>query len=412
MTEWPRVLLVYGIGVLAAGQLGIVPPLVPALQAELGLSLAIAGAVVSLITLVGALLGLPAGSFAERVGHGRAFWLGLLVMATAAGLCAMAQDAAVLLAARALAGVGYLLVVVAGPSLLATLAAPRHQPIALSLWGTFVPVGIALAEIATASFAETGWRTIFAIDAALLAAALLVAAPVLRFLSTAHDADWRMPPGALRAALPLAVSFFCFALLFLALAGMLPAYLVERRDMATATAGRIVAMATALGIAGSFAAAGLMHHGVMPSRLIGIGLAALTVAAILAFRPELGLPVSVAGLAGRSPSTRFRSAKAVSGWIDAVSRAACPRPSSQGSDGGLVDSRRKPLWNGHRMCPAADWIAGWTPLEPRYLRRTFRPPIPVRRNCSTWHGSPPPSSRSCPAWARAGRANRQDRGSS
>jgi hypothetical protein len=35
-TSWPRLLLIYAIGVIAAGQLGIVPPLVPALQAELG----------------------------------------------------------------------------------------------------------------------------------------------------------------------------------------------------------------------------------------------------------------------------------------------------------------------------------------------------------------------------------------
>jgi hypothetical protein len=49
MTSWPRLLLIYAIGVVAAGQLGIVPPLVPALQVELGLSLATAGAVVSIV---------------------------------------------------------------------------------------------------------------------------------------------------------------------------------------------------------------------------------------------------------------------------------------------------------------------------------------------------------------------------
>jgi MFS family permease len=316
MTAWQRILLVYGIGVLAAGQLGIVPPLVPALQAELGLSLATAGAVVSIITLVGGLLGLPAGAFAEHIGHGRAFCLGLLVMAIAAGLCAVAQDAAVLLAGRALAGAGYLLVVVAGPSLMAALAESRHHPIALSLWGTFVPVGIALAGIATASFVEAGWRTIFAVDAGLLAAALLAATPLLRSRPVVREAGRQMPPGALRAALPLAVSFFCFALLFLALAGMLPTYLVERRDVAPASAGRIVAVATALGIAGSFAAAWLMHHGMTPNRLIAIGLAASTVAAILAFRPELGVPVSVAGLA-----VSF----AIGGLVPAAAFASVPR---------------------------------------------------------------------------------------
>ncbi|HEY2870327.1 MAG TPA: MFS transporter [Reyranella sp.] len=311
MTSWPRLLLIYAIGVVAAGQLGIVPPLVPALQAELGLSLATAGAVVSIVTLVGSLLGLPAGAFAERIGHARAFRLGLLVMAIAAGLCATAQGARLLLAARTLAGVGYLLVVVAGPSLMAALAERRHQPVALSLWGTFVPVGIALAGLATASFAYAGWRMIFAVDAVLLVAALLAA---LRLRSPpVHAGSWQMPPGSLRAALPLAVSFFCFALLFLALAGMLPAYLVAQRDMSATAAGQTVAVATALGIAGSFAAAGSMHRGVTPGRLIAVGLAASTVAAILAFRPELGLPVSIAGFAlsfaigGLVPSAAFAS---------------------------------------------------------------------------------------------------------
>ena len=69
---------------------------------------------------------------------------------------------------------------------------------------------------------------IFAVDAALLVGALLSPCRVLRAPPPRARLIERMPPGSLRAALPLAVSFFCFALLFLALAGMLPAYLVER----------------------------------------------------------------------------------------------------------------------------------------------------------------------------------------
>jgi len=329
MTSWPRLLLIYAIGVIAAGQLGIVPPLVPALQAELGLSLATAGAVVSIVTLVGGLIGLPAGAFAERIGHARAFRLGLLVMAIAAGLCAGAQAAPLLLAARTLAGVGYLLVVVAGPSLMAALAERRHQPVALSLWGTFVPVGIALAGIATASFAYAGWRALFAVDAALLAATLL-AASRLRSPSS-HAADQQIPPGSLRAALPLALSFFCFALLFLALAGMLPAYLVERRGLTAAAAGQIVALATALGIAGSFAAAALMHRGATPGWLIAFGLATSTAAAIVAFRAEFGLSVSIAG---------FALSFALGGLVPSAAFAAVPRlaptPRAIGPINGLV----------------------------------------------------------------------------
>ena len=103
-TSWGRIALLYAIGVLAAGQLGIVPPLVPALQRDLGLSLAGAGMTVSIVTLVGALFGLPAGGWSERVGHARALRIGILVMAAAAALCAAADDANMLLAARGLAG--------------------------------------------------------------------------------------------------------------------------------------------------------------------------------------------------------------------------------------------------------------------------------------------------------------------
>jgi MFS family permease len=401
-TSWPRLALIYAIGVLAAGQLGIVPPLVPALQAELGLSLATAGTVVSIVTLVGGVLGLPAGAFAERIGHARAFCLGLLVMAIAAGLCAAAHGALLLLAARTLAGVGYLLVVVAGPSLMAVLAEPRHQPVTLSLWGTFVPVGIALAGIATASFAEAGWRTIFAVDAGLLAAALLAAAPVLRS-PPQHDADWRMPPGTLRSALPLALSFFCFALLFLALAGMLPAYLVERRDMPLAAAGQTVAVATALGIAGSFAAAALMHRRATPARLIALGLAASTIAAVFAFRPEFGLAASIAGFAlsfaigGLVPSATFASVP----QLASDRRAIGPINGLLAQAGSLGSLAGPPI--------LALWVefTSWT-WAPALLLGVAA----VGATAVSWRGSRRPSSRSYPAPTPGGRANRPDRGSS
>ena len=107
-TNWRRVFLIYGIGVLAAGQLGIVPPLVPALQRELGLSLATAGMIVSVVTLIGALFGVFAGTWSQRLGHLRALRIGLLVMAAAAAACAACQDEVTLLVGRSLAGLGYL----------------------------------------------------------------------------------------------------------------------------------------------------------------------------------------------------------------------------------------------------------------------------------------------------------------
>src|SRR5882724_7766708 len=107
-TSWGRIALLYAIGVLAAGQLGIVPPLVPSLRRDLGLSLAAGGMAVSMITLVGAAFGLPAGRWCQRVGHARSLCLGILIMAGAAALGAIADNGVLFLAARGLAGIGYL----------------------------------------------------------------------------------------------------------------------------------------------------------------------------------------------------------------------------------------------------------------------------------------------------------------
>ena len=74
-------------------------------------------AAVSIVTLAGAVLGLLAGHWCQRIGHARALGIGLPIMAAAAGLCAMADSASLLLLARGLAGWGYLLVAIASPSL-------------------------------------------------------------------------------------------------------------------------------------------------------------------------------------------------------------------------------------------------------------------------------------------------------
>jgi MFS family permease len=355
-TSWGRIALLYAIGVVAAGQLGIVPPLVPAFQRDLGLSLAGAGMIVSIVTLVGALFGLPAGGWSERVGHARALSIGILVMAAAAALCAAADDANTLLAARGLAGVGYLLVVVACPSLMARTAAPRHHAFTLSLWGTFVPAGIALSGITAAAFADgAGWRIIFAVDAVLLAFALIVAIVAIPLTHGPQHDKRRVSIGAPRAAAPLSVAFFCFALVFLALAGLLPAYLVESRGLLADEAGRIVAVATAFGIAGSLLASWLMRRGASPGRLVAVGLIASTVIAALSFSTAAPVPLAVAGFAvsfglgGLMPAAAFASVPLVA----ADRRAIGPVNgllAQAGSLGSLAGPPALALW-----VEATDW---------------------------------------------------------
>lgn len=284
-TDWRGIILVYGTGLLAAGQLGLVAPLVPALQGELNLSLAFVGLILSVITLVGALLGLAAGGAVERTGYARAIFVGLALMTLAACICAWASTGTMLLAARGFAGVGYLLVVVAAPSLMARLAAPRDRALALSLWGTFVPAGIALAQALSGVAVETwGWRAIFVADAVLLAVALAIA-----LMTLAADRATPMSGPSLRwrdlggAPLLLAVSFFCFALTFLGMAGLLTVYFIEIRGFSIERASGLIAPTTACGALGSLAAGWLMQRGISSWSLAGAGLLGAMVLAVVVF---------------------------------------------------------------------------------------------------------------------------------
>lgn len=331
-TSWPGIFLLYGIGILAAGQLGILPPLLPAMRSDLGMSLPTAGLAVSIVTMIGAAFGYLAGNWSARLGHGRALAIGMMIMALAAALCATAHSTNVLLAARGAAGAGYLLVVVAAPSLMAGVALHRHHAIVLSLWSTFVPVGLALAGWLTASLDDgVGWRSVLAADAVLLAIGTVVALWAgHRKLESSHPARPMILAG-LRPAVPLAIAFFCFALLFLALASLLAGYFVEVRGMSSGAAGRIVAMTTALGIAGSATAGWAMRRGVPPSRLVVLGLLGSAALTMIALQHAMPLPVALAMVAGSF---------AIGGLVPAAVFASVPliaaNPRSIGAVNGLL----------------------------------------------------------------------------
>ena len=102
------------------------------------------------------------GLLAHRLGLRRTLrWgVGLLALAGLGG--AWAQGATGLIGWRLLEAAGYLGVIVTAPVLIAHhagIAGARVQGLALTLWSTFVPVGLALGAWASAGAAGTlGWR--------------------------------------------------------------------------------------------------------------------------------------------------------------------------------------------------------------------------------------------------------------
>ncbi|MBP6900578.1 MAG: MFS transporter [Burkholderiaceae bacterium] len=298
-SPWPAIALLYAAGLMAAAQLGKLSALAPLFTPALGLSLASAAWAISLLELGGATLGAVAGVLAARLGLWRMLQWGLAAL-TLAGLgSASAQGSASLMAWRLLEALGYLGVTVTAPVLIARLGASaggHTQMLAMTLWSTFVPVGVALGAAgaaAGAAWLPLGWR------GALLAGGGLAAALALAL-------RWRAPRGAAPDAAPppeamqpqatrsaaatarpttasvcLALGFGLFALFAVGVIALLPTLLVQQAGMTATAAGQWTGLASLSAVAGSALAAWLQRHGRSPRRLLVAALLSLALPALL-----------------------------------------------------------------------------------------------------------------------------------
>jgi MFS family permease len=121
-------------------QVGKTPPALPTIQRELHLGLVTTAWVLSIFSAIGALIGCVAGSLADRFGARQVTIFGLLCMAAA-----RFGGATTLFFSRAIEGMAFVLFVVAVPSLLSASAEPKHKRFVPALWGTYMPMGMAIA---------------------------------------------------------------------------------------------------------------------------------------------------------------------------------------------------------------------------------------------------------------------------
>ncbi len=143
-TSWGLVLALWGAGLGAAAQYGkfsVIYARLPALYPDAGASL---GFVVSVVGLVGILFGIVAGLLVARIRYRPALLAALWAGAAMSLVQSLLPALPWLLLSRALEGLSHLAIVVAAPTLIAHICAPRHRGFALTLWGTFFGVAFAL----------------------------------------------------------------------------------------------------------------------------------------------------------------------------------------------------------------------------------------------------------------------------
>ncbi len=145
-TPFPLIFALWGAGLGAAAQYGkvsVVFDLLPDVYPQAGAAL---GFVVSLVGFVGILLGVVAGLVVARVRYRRALLGALWSGAAVSAFQALLPPLEWMLASRVIEGASHLAIVVAAPTLIAQLSAPKDRGLTLTLWGTFF--GVAFAVLA------------------------------------------------------------------------------------------------------------------------------------------------------------------------------------------------------------------------------------------------------------------------
>ncbi|MFF6776562.1 MFS transporter [Streptomyces sp. NPDC012637] len=129
-------------------------------------------------TLVLASLLISSGALADRFGRRRVFQCGLAVFGAASLVCAFAPSAGVLIAARALQGVGAsMLSPVALAIVVNAMPDPKERAQAIGIWASVFGLSMAAGPVTGgALLAGLDWRALFWVNVPVIAAALLLSA--------------------------------------------------------------------------------------------------------------------------------------------------------------------------------------------------------------------------------------------
>lgn len=182
---WGLIAISLGVAIIIMDTT-IVSVAVPAIVADLGISSTEIQWVQEIYTLLFAALLLTWGRIADRVGRRRIMLLGVITFVVASLVCLAAASGGVLIAGRALQGLGGSMVL---PTTLALLNANfrgRERGIAFAVWGSTIGGMAAIGPLAGGWLIEhASWRWAFGINVPV---GVLIVAGLLLFVAESREA--------------------------------------------------------------------------------------------------------------------------------------------------------------------------------------------------------------------------------
>ena len=287
-TNWLRVWIAFLGGCVCAFQIGKSFASLALIIEELSLNLVEAGLLLSLFSLIAALAGAGFGLLADRVGHLYMAMFGLFVSACGAFAGSTAVELNFLLFTRLIEGLGFILAIVAMPSLIARSTTDADRPLAMGLWGAFMPAGIGLSMLITPVLLDWhGWRGLWndvGIFMIFWAALMYIVfkGSVQQGKSTMQVSkiiQSILKPGPILVV----IGFICYSSLYQSLTAFLPTILVTDYDLPIARAAHFGAFVVVGNIIGNLSAGWLIGKGHQAWKLLIISFCAMLICASLVF---------------------------------------------------------------------------------------------------------------------------------
>ena len=344
-SNWTTILLAVGAGIITAMQVGKVPPALPVIAEDLELSRVTAGLVASLFFVVGALFGVAVGAIADRFGERRLLFGGLILLALGSLIGGLAAETGILLATRVIEGVGYIAVAVSAPKIISGAARPGDVPLAIGIWSTFMPMGMAIIMVLSPFMLDgIGWQGLWLVNAAVLAAFIAVLPLGLRpksrrgqeprSLQQANDGaprieaphaeaprafDWPGTKALMARPGPwlLGVIFTLYSLQWFAVMTWLPTFLIETQGRSLTNASLFAALVVFVNVFGNLAAGWIMmRRGAPRWSLIAFSFVIMATTIPLVFSAAVGgdgkilLAIAFSSLSGLLPAACLAGAAA------------------------------------------------------------------------------------------------------
>ena len=279
-TNWTVVWLSITAGIVAALQIGKVPPAIPALQQELQLSLVQVGWLASIFNLIGAVGGVLIGGLADRFNYRRALIISTLLLLSGSLIGAFAVSPITLFLSRVCEGFGLVGAAVSAPRLITAHTQSADRNLALGAWSVYIPTGFAIGMVLGSVLVPwTGWRGLWLFNAVILFA--YVSVFILSTKSTAsiqHTtgvSPWldnvrsvSVTPGLWL----LAGIFACYTVQWFAVTTWMPTFMSETMHYSTPSAAALGALIVLANVVGNLSGAWLLHRGIGRWWLIAVAL--------------------------------------------------------------------------------------------------------------------------------------------